>query len=485
MVSRKAYLLTGIIIVVFLTASLVKLNQQGYLFTSNAQYSEKDRNLLKLYWFIPDGLRAEPELFNIYRWADEGLLPNIKRMMERGSYGYSKPVFPGHTPTNFATLLTGTYPETHGVADGPMHIQGHPLEVVSKSGFSSIAKKVPPIWFNLERTGNEVTLLSVPGSTPPELSRGTTVKGRWGGWGIEFPATIFHSAKDRALNIEQGREKRVFEFGPELTKYINSSMAAEWEFQLPDSFSPPQEIRMENWGSEIYGYITDSTNDNVENYDQVHLSRDKHSSLTHLEVGQWSDWFSLQLSYQTNNDYNIFTPKKTVFENDLSEVKLDVMTKFHIIRLGEKDEFRIRALYDGLNAYSVKPSFKAEAFRAAAGPMIDFVDNYPPQLIYFKEDKQTFTDELNLSLNWHNRAAKHMLGNDASNVIIHDIYSPNQMLTSRWWMNYIDPMGKNYHKIDDDNRQKLLNEVIEMYQGIDRILGTVLDNVDEENRCGT
>lgn len=65
---------------------------------------------LKVYWFIPDGMRAEPKLFNIYRWAEEGKLPNIKRMMDKGSYGYAKPNFPSHTPTNFATLLTGTYP---------------------------------------------------------------------------------------------------------------------------------------------------------------------------------------------------------------------------------------------------------------------------------------------------------------------------------------------------------------------------------------
>lgn len=74
---------------------------------------------LKLYWFIPDGVRAEPGLFNIYQWAEEGKLPNIKKMMEMGSYGFSRPTFPTHTPTNFATLLTGTYPEIHGVDDGP------------------------------------------------------------------------------------------------------------------------------------------------------------------------------------------------------------------------------------------------------------------------------------------------------------------------------------------------------------------------------
>ena len=36
----------------------------------------------KIYWFIPDGLRADPDIFTIYKWAQEGKLPNIKKMME-------------------------------------------------------------------------------------------------------------------------------------------------------------------------------------------------------------------------------------------------------------------------------------------------------------------------------------------------------------------------------------------------------------------
>src|SRR5688500_12584349 len=75
----------------------------------------------RLYWFIPDGMRADPDLFNIYKWAEAGKLPNIKRLMERGTYGFAKPVFPSHTPANFASRFTGAYPEVHGINDGQMH----------------------------------------------------------------------------------------------------------------------------------------------------------------------------------------------------------------------------------------------------------------------------------------------------------------------------------------------------------------------------
>src|SRR3989338_7199281 len=119
----------------------------GYYYFTNILNPQKPE---KVYWFIPDGTRAEPDTFTIYKWAEEGKLPNIKKMMDKGSYGYSIPDFPGHTPANFASLLTGSHPIVHGVADGPMHIEGYPLDKPSVAGFSSVAKKVPQIWTIME-----------------------------------------------------------------------------------------------------------------------------------------------------------------------------------------------------------------------------------------------------------------------------------------------------------------------------------------------
>ena len=150
--------------------------------------NSKTDNKLKLYWFIPDGLRAEPDLFRIFEWAEQGKLPNLKRLMDKGAFGYSKPVFPTHTPVNFATLLTGTTPKYHGVADGPMHTEGNVLSKVSVSGFSSVARKIPAIWSYIDKAGFKSVLISVPGSTPPEITNGVVIRGRWGGWGKDITA---------------------------------------------------------------------------------------------------------------------------------------------------------------------------------------------------------------------------------------------------------------------------------------------------------
>lgn len=176
--------------------------------------SQKKQNSgLKLYWFIPDGLRAEPNVMNIYKWARDGKLPNIKKLMDSGTYGYSRPTFPSHTPINFATLLTGSYPKTHGIDDGPMRTIGASLDKIAIPGFRSTSRKVPAIWSTLEEAHMKVDILSVPGSTPPEIEKGVVLRGRWGGWGADFFALNFETKGDLSQRIKQGLASRLFYAG--------------------------------------------------------------------------------------------------------------------------------------------------------------------------------------------------------------------------------------------------------------------------------
>jgi arylsulfatase A-like enzyme len=59
-------------------------------------------------------------------------------------------------------------------------------------------------------------------------------------------------------------------------------------------------------------------------------------------------------------------------------------------------------------------------------------------------------------------------------VFVHDIYTPNQMLTSRWWMGALDPASQRYGDYSDAEREKLWAEVHELYQGLDAILGEAM-----------
>lgn len=434
---------------------------QFFIFQVSGASQESSANLpkaKKLYWFIPDGVRAEPYLFNIYAWAKEGKLPNIKRMMDNGAYGFCKPVYPGHTPVNFATLLTGTYPEVHGIADGPMHTEGHPLTKPSVAGFRSTAKKVEPIWVTLEKQGKTVGLLSIPGSTPPELEKGYTMIGRWGGWGASFYAVNFEELGDGSMRRKQGRHTRLFFFGPPLAIFNHAILARGWT-SMPRSYSPPREVSLEAWGAKVTAYIYDSTNDAKVNYDCIVFSPDKKNVLVNLKQGEWSDWLPITLVW--------------------SNMKVDTSFKIKVIKLDEDGFYRIRFFYNNMNETLTKPSYLAEDLIEHVGPMVDFVDNFPPQLIFYDEDKVTFIEEADMSLDWHKRVVPYFLKTYKPDVFIHDTYTPNQMLTSRWWMGYLDPNCPRYNEKTGKEREQLWIEVKDMYKRLDDIIGEYLDNADE------
>lgn len=407
----------------------------------------------RLYWFIPDGMRAEENLFTVYKWAQEGKLPNIKRMMDNGSYGYSIPDFPSHTPVNFASLLTGAHPAVHGIADGPMRIEGKTLEKPSVGGFSSAAKKVSPIWTVLENAGKKVALLSMPGSTPPELKNGITIRGRWGNWGSDDAALIFEPTEKQAERKIVGAGFRLFYFGDTLTKFVDETNSNS---KIINSYSPMKVAKMTAHGLDIYAFIIDSTNDNKINYDSAALSlKEEGPAFAIIKEASWTEWVPVQLSFQ-NQQYD-------------SNIKLKA------IKIWEDGQFRIRVLYNNLNKFVTAPETVAKEMTDALGPMVDFVDNFPPQLIYEPEDKQAFLDEAFMSLDYHKKSTDFIFKQYKPDVFLQDIYTPNQMLSSRWWMRYIDPKNSDYTPAKS---QETMADVLKMYQGLDGIVGEALKHDD-------
>lgn len=414
------------------------------------------KHATKLYWFIPDGMRAEPDLFTVYKWAQEGKLPNIKKMMENGAYGYSIPDFPSHTPTNFASLLTGTHPIVHGVADGPMHIEGFPLAKPSVAGFASGAKKVPPIWSVLENAGKKVALLSIPGSTPPELKNGITIRGRWGGWGADTPALIFEPTEKLAERKAAGKGFRLFFLGQKLTQFVDKVPAGSWE-NVPQSYSLAQETTMSAYGQPFYAYIYDSTDDRTANYDRVMISLNKKSSLADLRQGEWSDWHPVDLVWN-----------ERPFGSDV---------KIELIKLWESGNFRIRLFFNNVNEFIAEPGEIAGELTEGVGPMMDFVDNWPAQLVYEEEDKDAFWEEAQMTLDWHKKAAGFILDKYQPDVFLQDTYTPNQMLESRWWMRRVDQQNPRYDEADAEDAWK---DLLVLYQKLDAIMGEAMAKEDKD-----
>jgi predicted AlkP superfamily phosphohydrolase/phosphomutase len=415
------------------------------------------RGPFKLNWFIPDGVRADPDTFNIFKWAKTGKLPNIKRLMNMGSYGYSIPVFPTHTPTNFAALLTGTYPRTNGVADGPMRLEGQSLQLPALGGFSSAARTKPAIWSQFS-ADKKIVLVSVPGSTPPELKRNAlTLRGRWGGWGADLHSIIFE--KNSVIQRKKlSRNSRLFFLGMELTRYVTPHAYAECEsvFNIANTSC----LKFVIYGTPIFAKLTKLNTANVVSPNALAFSVDSRKTAASLAEGQWSDWLPITVKWKGR------------------AVKTNI--RLHVIALGPGNFFRVRVLVDSLNSAIVAPSSAAKDLHADLGPMVDFVDNFPPQLIYHPNDKMTFLEESRMSFEWHRNSIDAIYKRYDPDIFIHDIYSPNVMLTSRWWMGYVDPNSSRYNDVTSKERATLFGEVLDMYKGLDAIVGKILDNADDD-----
>ena len=109
--------------------------------------------------------------------------------------------------------------------------------------------------------------------------------------------------------------------------------------------------------------------------------------------------------------------------------------------------------------------------------MVDFADNWPPQLIYAQEDKQTFKEEALMSLDFHKRAVKFLFEKYQPDVLIQNIYTPNQMLESRWWMKEVEGLSAT----SIDKTESAWEDIQTLYKGLDSILGSAMKKLNSKD----
>lgn len=448
-----------------LTIAAVAVAGTGYSLTVGSfemrkfEFAKKSNpNQVKLYWLTADGLRAD-QLFDMYKWAREGKLPNIKKLMERGAYGYSKPEFPTLTSNNIASLHTGATSIVHGIVEAAIRTEGHPLGVPAINGFSSAAKKVAPTWAILEKAGLNTVVMSVPGSTPPELVDGVTIRGRWGNWGFDAPAVTFEPKSNYEMRKNTIEDFYFSTLDKKLTRFVETSPASGWA-HAASTHSEAIQAAFEAHGSVLNGYVYDSTDDGQVNYDRIAFSTDKSAKLADLKAGEWSEWFPLGLNYEGK--------------------AMTSQAKVRVVKIWPDGRFRVRVLYNSVNNYLVQPAVVAEELTRNVGPMVDFLDNclclgMAPQLIVEPEDKQVALEEARMSWNWHKNATGYILNKWQPDALIEDFYTPNQMLVSRWWLGDVDPNREGY---DPAKAEAAMKDLMEMYQGVDAIVGKAMANAD-------
>jgi hypothetical protein len=82
-----------------------------------------------------------------------------------------------------------------------------------------------------------------------------------------------------------------------MTNYLDGIDATGWE-NAPKSYTPAKELALQGWGSTIYGYVFDTTDDQKVNYNSVAFSMDKKTVFSTLTQGQWTTWQPISLKWK-------------------------------------------------------------------------------------------------------------------------------------------------------------------------------------------
>ncbi len=106
-------------------------------------------------------------------WVEEGILPNLAKLMEQGAWGRLTAPIPPVTFPSWTTFMTGVNPGRHGIFDFTRREGG----AYAVRFVNATFRKAPTIWRILSDEGMRVCSLGIPGNYPPEPVNGYTLSG--------------------------------------------------------------------------------------------------------------------------------------------------------------------------------------------------------------------------------------------------------------------------------------------------------------------
>ncbi len=127
----------------------------------------------------------------------DGKLPNLSRLMERGTSGQLESTFPPVTPPAWVSFMTGKNPGKHGVFD----FYASPSYGYVRPPMNAKYIKSKTIWRILSDAGLKVGIINLPITQPPEMINGFIIPGIQislnEGESFSYPPEIIHEIRKR------------------------------------------------------------------------------------------------------------------------------------------------------------------------------------------------------------------------------------------------------------------------------------------------
>ncbi|MBD3253729.1 MAG: hypothetical protein GF383_01485 [Candidatus Lokiarchaeota archaeon] len=385
--------------------------------------------------------------FLLNKYVNEGLLPNIRSLMENGSYseGFSCP--PCDTPTNWTTIATGATTGVHGATSFYVHLPGESfekgLENRSRSQLSKYCN-AQYIWDGADQEGRIPFVANYPSGWSSKFKKGGMAVLIW-----PIPETLPRILTPKSTKIFSKQSKVE-------DKTINF---AEVKPESITSESEPLEIKLKLSFSTLLNPVYFKSliiDTNGKGYDKVVMLNEKKDQRYDIKEGIWSDWISVDLNTTNGVFPCLFKIKLLELKNDGSSLKL-LLSPIYNSKGWCTPDWLGKELIKKVLSYKLTPQEKKIEYQISGD-----VASY---LQYAKQETDTVGKAV--------RFAKERLNWDICFFHVHLLDSVNHKELA--------------HLLDDspiyseDSRVKAAENVENAYKIVDGLVGYLLENcVDKD-----
>jgi len=398
---------------------------------------------------------ARPDF--VSRLVEEGMLPNIARLIKNGVFARAIPPIP-HTAPGWATIATGAQPGTHQITQG-LHIPGDHFVPIDNDKILDINYcQAEHLWDAAGKVGKKSILLTYPGGGP--IKDGINVA-NWRFSSREVvPSKIFLTKECNKEMIEYFK-KLEKEFHQSLlmagripgkNEEIQFTPAKGWKNIHSSGRLYPLEtvITMKLSKPSVRFHILLTSSDNS-GYDKVIICRNKDTryAVATLSVGEWSDW--IRTIFSTKGGNQICTHRFKLLELSLDARRFKLYAS---------------AAYP-ISGWSDPPSISDELVKNV-GPICE---HYNP-LEWIGEE--TYLEEIEYQCNWLANAAIYLMSHyDWSLFMMHEHSIDG---TTHLCLTHVDPRSPFYNP---KRAKKYWRILARNYQIVDKMIGKIVKQADE------
>lgn len=372
------------------------------------------------------------------KFAAEGILPNIKKIMDQGVFTKALPCFPAWTPTNWTTIATGAYPGTHGVFLWGTHLPGNSFDKDERSwAMSSSICTAEYAWEAAARAGKKSLLFYFVGY-PQTTEMATHVD-----WLLSPGGYFFEICKSEGYtNFDVGTA-------------IKLRPAEGWSNLPGESTSMESDVLVTpKEGGEALSYHLLITGEDGR-FERVVISREKDATTgASIRPGEWTGWM--------------------IEDFDLEQGTVQGSVRFKLIELSPDAErlWLYRSQVYPLDGFTV-PSDLGGTLCQKFGPYIN--EDVGHAFTRGYADWETLEEELGYQIEWIGRASKFVMEQTGSTLYFTHWHLLDTL--KHRYLGQIDPAGAMY---DPSGAGEAWDRMRRGYILADRLVGKLAEMADDE-----